>query len=218
MWLDADATDRLLGIMLEADVLESHDPVRLDERSRWVRASALTTVCRAAHWNCDRRPHQPCTVILPRVSRMPTGRQYSSRPLVAMLEAVSDSPADWLRAGRALQRGLLTASSLDVAASFAAQPLEHPEPRRYIRELVARSGHPQMVIQLGYSRRTTGRAPRRHWRRSSSHDDACSDSGRRSGVAGDRCGHSTANVQGVTWPRPSAWCWPAWRGTLRQRG
>ena len=36
VWLDADARDRLLGIMLEADVLESHDPVRLDERSRWV--------------------------------------------------------------------------------------------------------------------------------------------------------------------------------------
>ena len=35
-WLDADARDRLLGIVLEADLLESHDPARRDERSRWI--------------------------------------------------------------------------------------------------------------------------------------------------------------------------------------
>ena len=101
-------------------MLESHDPVRLDGRSRWVEGERAHDGVPGSARDRDRRPHQPCTVILPRVSRMPTGRQYSSSgALVAMLARVSDSPADWLRAGRALQRGLLTASSLDVAASFA---------------------------------------------------------------------------------------------------
>ena len=41
-----------------------------------------------------------------------------------MLFTDRDEPADWLRAGQALQRALLTATSLGVSASFLTQPLE----------------------------------------------------------------------------------------------
>ena len=41
-----------------------------------------------------------------------------------MLFTDRDDPADWLRAGQALQRALLTATSLGVSASFLTQPLE----------------------------------------------------------------------------------------------
>jgi len=165
VWLDADARDRLLGIMLEADVLESHDPVRLDERSRWVGGER-------AHDGVPGSALGPRPQAAPAVHRdLAAGLTDADRPavpfdaapLIAVLTTGTDSPTDWLRAGLALQCGLLTASSLDVAASFATQPLEHPEPRRYIRELVARTGHPQMVIRLGYPAAAGGHAPRRPW-------------------------------------------------------
>ena len=41
-----------------------------------------------------------------------------------MLFTDRDDPADWLRAGQALQRALLTAASLGVSTSFLTQPLE----------------------------------------------------------------------------------------------
>jgi hypothetical protein len=165
VWLDSAARDRLLGIVLEADVLESHDPVRLGERSRWVGGERV-------HDGVPSSALGPHPLESPTVNRdLAAGLTEADRPsvafeasaLVAVLTTGTDVPADWVRAGLALQRGLLTASSLDVAASFATQPLEHPEPRRYVRELVARNGHPQMVVRLGYPAGTTGRTPRRHW-------------------------------------------------------
>jgi len=139
--------------------------VRLDERSRWVGGER-------AHDGVPGSALGPRPQAAPAVHRdLAAGLEDANRPavpfeaapLVAVLTTVSDGPADWLRAGLALQRGLLTASSLDVAASFATQPLEYPETRRYIRELVARSGHPQMVIRLGYPAAAGGHAPRRPW-------------------------------------------------------
>ena len=41
-----------------------------------------------------------------------------------MLFTDRDEPTDWLRAGQALQRALLAATSMGVSASFLTQPLE----------------------------------------------------------------------------------------------
>ncbi len=50
--------------------------------------------------------------------------RFERHPELMMLFTDRDDPADWLRAGQALQRALLTATSLGVSASFLTQPLE----------------------------------------------------------------------------------------------
>src|SRR5690349_7317010 len=46
------------------------------------------------------------------------------RPQPAVLATARDDPADWLRAGQALQRVLLTGTVSGLAASFLYQPIE----------------------------------------------------------------------------------------------
>ncbi|MGW0963213.1 Acg family FMN-binding oxidoreductase [Streptomyces gelaticus] len=75
---------------------------------------------------------------------------FEQRPQLALLSTEGDRPADWLRAGQALERVLLAATLEQVSTSFATQPLEWPELRWVLREPVHGTGHPQMIIRLGY--------------------------------------------------------------------
>jgi GNAT superfamily N-acetyltransferase len=84
---------------------------------------------------------------------------FEARPVIAVLYG-GDTPTQWLRAGQALQRVLLTATARGVAASLLTQPLEIPDLRKRLADPA--SGRPaQAVIRFGYSRRLVARAPRR---------------------------------------------------------
>jgi hypothetical protein len=56
----------------------------------------------------------------------PSG-SYEPVPHLTVLATAHDEPADWLRAGQALQRVLLTATLRGIAASPLTQPLETPD-------------------------------------------------------------------------------------------
>ncbi|GAA1345562.1 nitroreductase [Streptomyces sanglieri] len=75
---------------------------------------------------------------------------FENRPQLALLSTPGDRPTDWLRAGQALERVLLTATLHQVSTSFATQPLEWPDLRWILRDPVFGTGHPQMIIRLGY--------------------------------------------------------------------
>jgi hypothetical protein len=77
----------------------------------------------------------------------------ASAPLLALLTTDHDAAADWLRAGRALQRVLLEATAAGVSVSFLNQPLEIPELRAAVRRLVGVEGAPQLLLRLGYGPR-----------------------------------------------------------------
>ena len=53
----------------------------------------------------------------------PSG-SYEMLPRLAVLSTARDEPGDWLRAGQALQRVLLTATRHGVATSLLYQPIE----------------------------------------------------------------------------------------------
>jgi len=80
-------------------------------------------------------------------------------PVTAVLLTPGDSEEDWLHAGQALQRLLLHAATQWVFASLNTQPLEDPATRTLIRDRLALSGAPQMLLALGISRtaHATGR-------------------------------------------------------------
>lgn len=85
---------------------------------------------------------------------------FEKRPQLALLSTPADGPADWLRAGQALERVLLLATLHGLVASFATQAVERPDLRWLLRDPVSGTGHAQMVLRLGYGPRGP-RTPRR---------------------------------------------------------
>ncbi len=69
--------------------------------------------------------------------------------VVCVLTTADDRPADWVNAGHALQRILLTASSYGGAAALYSQPVEISWLREVIRHHLGDGSYPQLVLRLG---------------------------------------------------------------------
>jgi hypothetical protein len=68
---------------------------------------------------------------------------------VGVMTTADDRPADWVSAGQALQRILLTAGTCGVAAALHSQPIELPWLRDRIRGTLGGGGYPQLLVRLG---------------------------------------------------------------------
>ncbi|WP_026467622.1 Acg family FMN-binding oxidoreductase [Amycolatopsis alba] len=77
-------------------------------------------------------------------------RVFEQDPLVAVLTTPSDGSLSQVRAGRAMQRVLLTACDAGLSASFYSQPMEIPSTQAELRALLGGAVHPQTVFRLGY--------------------------------------------------------------------
>ncbi|MFE3165244.1 Acg family FMN-binding oxidoreductase [Streptomyces sp. NPDC059224] len=75
---------------------------------------------------------------------------FEKKPNIALLGTARDGPADWLRAGQALERVLLRATADGLVASVTSQPLEWPDLRWAARDPLSAMGHVQMVLRLGH--------------------------------------------------------------------
>ncbi|RAJ62392.1 hypothetical protein K378_03742 [Streptomyces sp. Amel2xB2] len=73
-------------------------------------------------------------------------------PHLGLLCTEHDHPVDWLIAGQAMERMVLTATREGLATSFASKALERPELRWLLRDPVWGAGPVQMVIRMGYGR------------------------------------------------------------------
>jgi len=82
-------------------------------------------------------------------------------PLLVVLGTDGDEERDWLRAGQALSRVLLDATASGLAASFLNQPVELADLRARLAEILGKSGHPQLVLRLGYPLAQAQATPRR---------------------------------------------------------
>ena len=78
------------------------------------------------------------------------GREYEQQPLLAAVLTRTDSRAQQIRAGFALQRVLLTATHLGLAVSFLSQPLEVPATRATLRKVFRDDGEPHALLRIGY--------------------------------------------------------------------
>ena len=77
-----------------------------------------------------------------------------SAGVVCLLTTAGDRPVDWVNAGQALQRVLLTSATCGVAAALHSQPLERARLREFIRAQLADGSYPQLVLRLGTAVRT----------------------------------------------------------------
>lgn len=81
-------------------------------------------------------------------------------PLLAVLGTERDEPRDWLLAGQALERVLLTACKHGLQASYLNQPVQVAPLRSKLRNMTG-GGFPQIVLRLGYPSGEIAAAPRR---------------------------------------------------------
>jgi hypothetical protein len=74
-------------------------------------------------------------------------------PILTILGTKSDEPEDWLKAGMALSRMLLLAQTENIWSSFLNQPIEVPELRPKVQQLVKEEkGFPQIMLRMGYGK------------------------------------------------------------------
>ena len=147
--LPGDAeTRRLLGVVADADTDLLADPGYRAELARWAGGERdQDGIPGSAAGPRDPRGHAP-------VRDFPGGAAagyawFEEAPQLAVLSTSGNDRADWLRAGQALQRVLLTATLRGIAASPLTQPLETSD-AWLVRDPGAASGWPQLILRVGY--------------------------------------------------------------------
>ncbi|BCB91885.1 Acg family FMN-binding oxidoreductase [Phytohabitans suffuscus] len=149
---DPEARDAVLDVVRIAEQRRRHDPAYWRELSEWTRGGperrdgvppeafgpwdALETV-----------PIRDFSVVRPARRRRPA--PFERAPTIAVLYTAGDTPANWLRAGQALERVLLTATVRGLASTIMTQPVEVPHLRALLRD--ASGGYDaQAVLRFGY--------------------------------------------------------------------
>ncbi|GAA2607795.1 Acg family FMN-binding oxidoreductase [Paractinoplanes durhamensis] len=154
--------DAILGLGQAAERrLRAHGGYRA-ELSPWIRPAPGRRdgipLISAGPWDAlERLPIRDFGLMHPQPWR--TSERSGTFPAMVVLTTVGDGPAQWIRAGQALQRVLLVATRLRLATTPISQPVEIPA----IREMLANTatGHwPQMIVRIGYGPPATATARR----------------------------------------------------------
>ncbi|WP_416985446.1 Acg family FMN-binding oxidoreductase [Streptomyces sp. T028] len=147
------ATRRLLRLTAAAEFRNSVHPARAAEARTWITAPGtdaaygIPVTALGSRDASGRVPVRDLTGALP-APRLPVLR-FERHVQVALLWTPYDRREDWLRAGQALQRVLLTATAHGVRTSMLHQTMEWPD----LREAMAGSRQrcsPQLLIRFGY--------------------------------------------------------------------
>ncbi|GIE00383.1 NAD(P)H nitroreductase [Paractinoplanes durhamensis] len=156
----ATARDAILGLAQEADRRLHELPGYQQELARWTGAVRGDGVPSRAAGPWDALESMPVRDF-GELSGMPRrSEKFEPYPTLLVLATHSDEPADWVRAGQALQRALLTATWLNLATTPISQPVEVPAVRQVLAAPEA-GRFAQMVLRVGYGRRVAAASPRR---------------------------------------------------------
>lgn len=149
-WLAPDSLDRVMSLVVDADLRASVDRRRTAERRHWIGGSR----------EHDGIPHDalgPRSASYPTVVRdlaaTPRDRErpaagFEHNPVLVVLSTESDTAQDHLAAGMALQRMLLTATRRGLSASYLNQALEYDDLRRSVQYVAGRRGYAHMLIRF----------------------------------------------------------------------
>jgi hypothetical protein len=78
-----------------------------------------------------------------------------------VLSTPADAPREWLRAGQALQRILLTATTLGTAVHVMSLPIEVPAARQWVGHAAGGCGYAHLVVRVGVAKPAPASARRR---------------------------------------------------------
>ena len=151
---------RVAALVAEGDAAQWADPGWRRELAMWMhprrRGDGLTVPALAA----------PLAQLVVRTFDMGGGvgakdeDLANASPLLAVLATDDDEPDDWLLAGQALERVLLTACRHGLQASYLNQPVQVTSLRARLAD-ISGSGFPQIVLRLGYPSHEIAATPRR---------------------------------------------------------
>jgi Putative TM nitroreductase len=71
-------------------------------------------------------------------------------PVIIVLGTSSDTSADWLKVGQALERILLRAETVGLSASFLNQAIQVPSVRNQVSKITEELGLPQIILRMGF--------------------------------------------------------------------
>ncbi|GID32303.1 Acg family FMN-binding oxidoreductase [Paractinoplanes brasiliensis] len=146
------ARTALLGLARSADRWLRERPGYEEELDRWTTgAGQREGVPRWAAGASDALGVMPLRDFTGKSGHRRPAENFESQPTVLVLATEGDRPENWVRAGQALQRLLLTATCQQLAAMPISQLVEVPAVRKILlgpdSELSA-----QMVLRVGYGR------------------------------------------------------------------
>ncbi|MEV0494114.1 Acg family FMN-binding oxidoreductase [Streptomyces atratus] len=150
---DIVGTRRLLRLTRAAEARDAAHPARAAEVRTWITAPGadasygIPLTALGPRDASGRMPVRDFTGALP-APRLPALR-FERHAQVALLWTSRDGREDWLRAGQALERVLLTATVHGVRTSMLHQAMEWPD----LRAAMAGSRRrcfPQLLIRFGY--------------------------------------------------------------------
>jgi len=82
-------------------------------------------------------------------------------PVLLVLGTQGDGQADWLKAGQALERLLLTACQSGLQASYLNQPIQTASLRPKLQHSIGSLGFPQVLLRIGFPAEDLPATPRR---------------------------------------------------------
>ncbi|MFF8909629.1 Acg family FMN-binding oxidoreductase [Streptomyces olivaceoviridis] len=159
---DFAGTRLLLGLTAAAEARNQAHPARAAESRTWITAPGahvpygIPLTALGPQDAGGRLPMRDFTGPLP-VPHLPD-QHFERHAQVALLWTARDRREDWLRAGQALERVLLTATAHGVRTSMLHQAMEWPD-LRAAACLPQRRCCPQLLIRFGYGP-DGGRTPR----------------------------------------------------------
>jgi hypothetical protein len=92
---------------------------------------------------------------------LPAGTHSTRNQCLVVLSTAGDGPADWLRAGEALERVLLEVTRHGYTASPLTQVTEVPSARTQLRTELGLTGYPHVLLRIGRAAATPGSRRRR---------------------------------------------------------
>jgi nitroreductase len=145
---------RLRAMAAQAHAEQMADPAFRAELEAWTAVSAERTDGVPAYAGGPLREPQDTWVLRDFTAgtgptRVPGG-DFEEDPLIAVLIPHLSGAYGDLEAGQALQRILLTATSMGVACSFVSQLIEVDHVREELRRMIGAAGSPSAVLRLGY--------------------------------------------------------------------
>lgn len=160
--LTESAREQAADLVSEGDAMQWANPSWRRELAAWMhsrrKGDGLTVPWLAA----------PLAKIVVRTFDMGNGIGAKDReladqsPVLAVLGTKRDAAADWLLAGQALERVLLTACKHGLQASYLNQPIQTASLRPKLQHLLRSVEFPQVFLRLGYPTERLPAAPRRN--------------------------------------------------------
>jgi nitroreductase len=147
---DHDETARLLYLVADAERALLADPAYRAELARWVGGKRDSGgIPDSAIGPRDPGGHTPVRDFSTGTHQPVNYAWFEEIPQLAVLSTASGTRMNWLRAGQALQRVLLSATARGISASALTQPLETAD-AWLVRDPRSGSEKAQMILRIGY--------------------------------------------------------------------